>query len=90
MSCSCSASVSFSFEVEGGVAIVEDDLAVGDEDDGARFVGEEILKQFFFGLTVEGASGLVENHKRTLAQQGTRYADALGLTLTESPTLLGE
>ena len=28
-------SVSFSFEVEGGVAIIEDDLTVGDEDDGA-------------------------------------------------------
>lgn len=63
------------------LTIVDHSFAVGYEDHGLAVSTENILKQPPFRIGIESARSLIEQHYAAVAQQGTGYGYALGLSL---------
>ena len=79
-----------SSEINHLITIADDSLAVGDEDDRALLVAEQVVEQRALRVCIQRRGRLVEEHDTARAEQGTGDGDALRLTLGESPTLLGK
>ena len=60
------------------------------EDNGATMVAENVFQHLLLRLHIKRTCSLIQQHDTTWTEQGTRNSDALGLSLTKSPTLLGE
>ena len=71
------------------VAVLQYGGSVGDEDNCMLPVLQDIAQETLFGVGIEGAGGFVEYHERAVSEKCSGYADALCLSLAQSPTLLG-
>ena len=63
---------------------------MGNEDDGLLLIPQDVLQQLALGVGIERTGSLVQQDDAAGAQQCTRYGNALGLSLRESPTLFGK
>ena len=64
---------------------------MGDEEEGATLVAlDNALEDTALGGSIEGGGGFVEEQNGGRAQQGAGYADALGLSFTQSYTHFAE
>ena len=62
--------------------------AMGDKDDGMLTFSQDIMEQSLLCLWVKSTRCLIEEEDAAIAEQGSRDANALRLTFTQSPTLL--
>ena len=78
-------------EFQGLGAIAQDFWTMGDEEEGATLVAlDNALEDAALGSSIEGGGGFVEEQDGGWAQQGAGYADALGLSFTQSYTHFAE
>ena len=64
---------------------------MGDEEEGTTLVAlDDALEDAALGGSIEGGGGFVEEQDGGWAQQGAGYADALGLSFTQSYTHFAE
>ena len=70
---------------QGLGAVAQDFWTVGDKEEGAALVAlDDALEDAALGGGIEGGGGFVEEQDGGWAQQGAGYADALGLSFTQS------
>jgi len=72
------------------VAIVYDRRTMGDKDYRLLPMTKDIFQQKTLGVWVERTGGLIEEHDAARPKEGAGYGNALGLSFTETASLLGK
>ena len=59
-----------------------------DEDDGLVVGRQDILEELAFRLWIQGTRSLIKEHDATVAEKAASYGDTLGLSFTQTSSLL--
>ena len=76
--------------MENLIAVGHNSGTVGDEDDRALLVLQEVREQLALGIGIEGTGSFVEQKNAAGTKQGTGNGNALGLSLGQTATMFGE